>query len=413
MPIRLAAVLLALLPLLTAPAPAGDAPVTVTCVRGEAPITGRLVQIDKDGAFHLAPASGAPLVVPGRQIVTITFPRMQVKPGPIRLDLVGGDVIFGRIEREDDVGVVVTGAGLAPLSIPIERIRVLTQPAALARLAEKPHLVAKDGQDVVFRRLKSNVDRVTGTIDSVSPAGVTLETSIGPLRIGLDSLVAIAFSGTDDPAPFSGVHAVALCADGSRISGRPVALENNTLVLDTPHGFQARIALGHLHTVYFRGGDFVFVADLTPTRVEERSFFPGVVWKHRRDTTVSGNPITLGGTVYPKGIGVHSYCALSYRLDARYSRFHSLIGIDDEVRDLAARGAVRFRVLVDGNKAHESPVIHGLEPAQRIGPIDVTGAAELTLIVDFADESHAGDRADWAMAILELAEKAEKPEKKG
>jgi hypothetical protein len=391
---------------IAAPAtPAEDQPVTVRCVGRDTPVKGRLGKIGKDGTLHVTLASGAAEQLPARRVVTVSFPRTKVRPGPVRLDLVGGDVIHGRIEREDEVGIVVAAAGFAPMSVPLERIKVLSLPAALDRLPEKPHVVAGDGQDVVFRRLKDNVDRVTGTVDSVSRTGIELETSIGVLRFGFDSLVAVAFSGTDDPEPMEGVHAVALCADGSRVTGRPVALEGGALVLDTPHGFPARIALGHLHHLYFRGGDFVFVSDLTPTRAEERSFFPGVVWKHRRDATVSGNPLTLGGTIHPKGLGVHAYCALTYALGGRYARFRSVIGIDDEVRDLPARGVVRFRVLVDGKQAWESPVIRGLEPPRHIDGLDVTGAKELTLIVDFADESHAGDRADWAMAMLELPEK--------
>ena len=59
-----------------------------------------------------------------------------------------------------------------------------------------------------------------------------------------------------------------------------------------------------------------------------------------------------------------------------------------------------FLVLVDGKEVYRSPLVRGLEPPLKLPEPDLTDAKRLTLIVDFGDDSHAGDRADWAMPIL-------------
>jgi len=385
---------------LPAVARASDDLVHITTVNRDAPYIGRLSRVAADATFHLSLSSGDAVEVPGRQIVTVAFPSAVASRGPVRLDLVGGDVLYGSIKEEDDAGIVLTGSAFSKVTVPFERVRVLQIPAALKGLKEKPLMVAAGGKDVVFRRLKNNVDRVQGTVDLIGPRGVTLDTSLGELPFSLESLVAVAFARPDKTVPAAGLHAVVFGADGSRVTGVLRGLKGGHLALDTPHGFTVQIALPRIKTLYFKGGDFVFVSDLDPTKVEERSYFPGVVWKHRRDRTTLGNPLRLGGNEYVKGLGVHAYCALTYRLDGRYRRFQALIGIDDEVMNLNAKGAVVFRVLLDGKEAYESPLIRGLEAPQRIANLDVTGARELTLVVDFGDESHAGDRADWAMALL-------------
>ena len=55
-------------------------------------------------------------------------------------------------------------------------------------------------------------------------------------------------------------------------------------------------------------------------------------------------------------------------------------------------------------------MLRGLERPERIKDLDVTGAKKITLVVDFADQNHAGDRADWAQALLVKQVKSKKPD---
>jgi len=378
----------------------GDSLVHITTIDQETPYIGQLSRVDKKGTFHLTLNSGKTVALSGRRIVTVQFSASKATRGPARLDLVGNDRLYGTLSGEDEMGIVLSGTLLPRVTVPLERVKTLQFPAALKGLKERPHVVAEGGKDVVFKRLKNSVDRVTGTVDLIGPEGVTLDTSLGSLPFSLSSLVAVAFAAPDDPRPIQGLHAVVLGADGSRLTGVIKGTRGGRLDLETQHGFPASILLRHVKTLYFRGGDLVFLSDLKPVEVVERSYFPGVVWKHCPDRTTLGNPLRLGGVEYPKGLGVHAYCALTYELDGKYSRFQSWIGVDDEVKTLKARGTVEFRVLVDGKEAFRSPVLRGSEPPGRIKGLDVKGVRKITLVVDFADRNHAGDRADWALALL-------------
>jgi hypothetical protein len=111
----------------------------------------------------------------------------------------------------------------------------------------------------------------------------------------------------------------------------------------------------------------------------------------------AGNPITLNGVAYGKGLGVHAYSVVTYNLGGQYSSFVSDIGLDDEV--VAGIGSVRFFVLADGQQIYDSDVMRSDTATQTIN-VSVAGVQELKLIVTIADNGDTADHADWANARL-------------
>ncbi|MGB7565974.1 MAG: NPCBM/NEW2 domain-containing protein, partial [Prochlorococcaceae cyanobacterium] len=109
-----------------------------------------------------------------------------------------------------------------------------------------------------------------------------------------------------------------------------------------------------------------------------------------------GRTLTLNGTTYPKGLGVHSFSSLTYSLGGSYNIFQSYIGIDDEV---GSSGSVVFRILADGVEIFRSGTLTGASDPQFVN-LDVTGRQTLQLIVDDADGSNGYDHANWADAQL-------------
>lgn len=109
-----------------------------------------------------------------------------------------------------------------------------------------------------------------------------------------------------------------------------------------------------------------------------------------------GNPITLGGVVYPTGLGVHAASRIEVDLAGRYAAFESDVGVDDEV---AERGSVVFRVLADGELLFDSGTMTGLSPTQSVR-VAVTGRQKLELVVTDAGDGIGSDHADWAGAKL-------------
>ena len=112
--------------------------------------------------------------------------------------------------------------------------------------------------------------------------------------------------------------------------------------------------------------------------------------------SIGGNTITLNGTNYVRGLGVHAFSGVEYRLGGVASRLQSAIGVDDEV---GANGSVVFHVLADGTEIFNSGVLTGGAPHQTIN-LDVTGVNRLTLGVSDADNGLNSDHADWAGALV-------------
>jgi hypothetical protein len=107
-----------------------------------------------------------------------------------------------------------------------------------------------------------------------------------------------------------------------------------------------------------------------------------------------GAQLTLNGTTYTKGLGVHSVSDVRYALNGQCSMFEAVVGIDDEVGSL---GAVLFRVFADGVERYSSGVMTGATASQAVS-VSVAGTTELALVVTDGDDGLAFDHADWAAA---------------
>lgn len=114
-----------------------------------------------------------------------------------------------------------------------------------------------------------------------------------------------------------------------------------------------------------------------------------------------GGPLTLSGTVYPKGLGTNADATITFYLGGACSRFSSVVGIDDSmVASGGNQGDVVFRVLGDdGAELANTSVVRGGD-APRTVSLDVSGVQRLTLQVDKWDADNWWDHADWADATV-------------
>ncbi len=123
-----------------------------------------------------------------------------------------------------------------------------------------------------------------------------------------------------------------------------------------------------------------------------------------QDTSMGGNPLTLNGHTYAKGLGVNSVSGAEYDLGGIASRFQSDIGIDDE---MGTNGTVLFQVFADGQRIYSSAPLSGGQQHQSLD-LDVTGVIRLTLAVVDTNRDAApnpvtrakNNHADWAGALV-------------
>ncbi|MFB7509102.1 NPCBM/NEW2 domain-containing protein [Streptomyces broussonetiae] len=107
-----------------------------------------------------------------------------------------------------------------------------------------------------------------------------------------------------------------------------------------------------------------------------------------------GHPITIGGTVYAKGLGAHAPSDISFYAGRACTKVSADVGVDDEK---GTQGTVAFEIWADGTKVASTGVLTNAMPAQPL-TADVTGAQVVRLVVTDGGDGNDSDHADWADA---------------
>ncbi|MFJ6014658.1 endo-alpha-N-acetylgalactosaminidase family protein [Streptomyces sp. NPDC092952] len=112
-----------------------------------------------------------------------------------------------------------------------------------------------------------------------------------------------------------------------------------------------------------------------------------------------GTPLTIGGTVYAKGLGTHAPAKVRYYLGGNCTSFTARVGVDDVQK---SAGSVQFSVLADGAEKVKSPVLRAADSAWTL-EADVTGAGYVDLVVGDGGDGNGNDHADWGDARFHCA----------
>lgn len=118
----------------------------------------------------------------------------------------------------------------------------------------------------------------------------------------------------------------------------------------------------------------------------------------------AGGPLRLGDRVYDRGIGVNSTCELRVALAAPGERLRAIVGLDRNVDGTA--GSVRFHVRAGEHSLLSTEVIRAGDRPQAID-VPLSGAREVSLIVDDGGDGRGWDQGDWAEARVELEDGTE------
>lgn len=109
-----------------------------------------------------------------------------------------------------------------------------------------------------------------------------------------------------------------------------------------------------------------------------------------------GGPLTIGGTVFAKGLGAHAHSDVEFYTGGACTTVSAQVGLDDES---GARGTVAFEIWADGRKAASTDILTNAAPAQPL-KADITGARTVRLVVADGGDGIDYDHADWADAKL-------------
>ena len=124
----------------------------------------------------------------------------------------------------------------------------------------------------------------------------------------------------------------------------------------------------------------------------------------RRDKSVEGNPLSIGGVKFAHGVGTHATSTVSIALNGNGDHFSASVGVDD---DTQGKGSISFQVVGDGKVLLETPVLHSGEAAKEVS-VDLSGINTLVLNVGDGGDGIDYDHADWANAQIVMKSGAPK-----
>ncbi|MDB5308023.1 MAG: hypothetical protein JWO38_2225 [Gemmataceae bacterium] len=371
----------------------------------DGPATGTLVSLTADGTAGIATADGNVTV---RAVISLRRSSIPIPPlprGPV-LITTAGDRIPGRLVGGDDQSLrFQAGFTADEWEVPISAAAVVwvARPPADTPVdpARYPWLADRRNRDTLRFR---NGDTVPGTLDGfATPApAVRFKPDTGEARaVPLAELSVVAFNPTlARPRKPKGPYARLVLRDGTRLALVGVTADADTLKGKTLFGRAVEVPLADLVALDVIGGKAVYLADVRPRKVEQAGFL-GQGWPWAVDRTVRGASLQLltpiGEATFDRGLGTHPRTVLTYDLGGKYRRFESLVGLDAAS---GGRGRAVVHILVDG-KEQDLPDLQKLtaRPAVPVR-VDVRGAKELTLVVDFGPAGDVQADVDWGDARL-------------
>ena len=315
--------------------------------------------------------------------------------------LANGDRLVARpTSVSDDVLTVAwkRGASLSDLKLPLETVAALVFDLPATK-ADRQRLFADlqtlpPGDDIV---LLVNGDRTQGEFEKLDGAFVELKGTTGPLKLDRSRVRAIRFNPELTNAPkVEGRRLVISVVDGSRLTATSAELQGSELKLTTPTKQVLSVPLASVVSCHVYGGRVIPLVDREPTEI---SFVPYLAarWPLVKNSNVLHGPLSLRGTEYGAGLGMHSRMSVTYALSGNEREFRATVGVDDCAN---GAGSVRFAVELDGKRTWTSDEITGRSAPLDIPPVTVRGAKRLTLIVDFGQKADVSDYSDWCDAVL-------------
>lgn len=119
--------------------------------------------------------------------------------------------------------------------------------------------------------------------------------------------------------------------------------------------------------------------------------------------SIDGNPLTVDGIVYNRGIGTHSEGIIALSLHGSASRFRAIVGVDDEVADYAPsnRSKVRFRLADEGGSVlFDTTLDVHSDPRTAEIDVDISGMQTLYLLTGTSDDTFEYDHGNWLNARI-------------
>jgi hypothetical protein len=383
---------------------AGQPSVVIKTVTDDA-VAGRLVEFSLGGGLVILPdGEDKPRRFDTADVVQIVTDERPVSlvPGAARVELVGGDLLFGRVTAFGDDLVTVDTAAIGQVPVPLGRIAAWKSATPSRGLqAGRGTLSGSPGTSWSSRPkgdedtlLLTNGDVMHGLVSAIDEHGFVVETELGEARVEHDSIVEASLVPLEPP-PTHGARVRVLTTDGQRLTASSLTWSEVSLAATVFDHTALRIAPDRIARLDVLGGRWEWLTALEPISYEHTPAL-SLHWNWLADRNVTGTPLRVAGRTYEHGLGVHSQSSITFDLKGAYRRFVTSMGLDDQSGPYAN---VDVEIRIDGQLRFAQ---EDIAPGKLHGPIrlDVTGAKRIKLTVLFGQNADLQDRFDWIEPAL-------------
>ncbi|MBA3314746.1 MAG: NPCBM/NEW2 domain-containing protein [Planctomycetota bacterium] len=336
--------------------------------------------------------------VPLDSILEISFdgasqPSGETTDGQVTVRLSDGSRLTCRQTTMEGRTLVADSLAAGRLQLPWNAVQAIrfrpTDPAVESKWSE---LVASAPErDLLVVRNRDVLDRLEGTVSGLDEANLVF--LVGETRVPIDRSKPKLFGVVPGRAQPS--KSTPLCElrfrNGDRLALAGVEMKGDSLTLKPAAGGTTTVHLDAVASIDFGQGKVTSLSQLEPREKKHAPYFGSEldsVFDVRIDHSDAGPqvPIRIDGQTFQRGLVIHSQTRLNYRLNGDYRRFVAVAGIEQLVRP---RGRVTLTITADGKELFAREVKGSDSPIPL--DLDVTGARELTIFVDFGGDLDDGD----------------------
>ena len=321
------------------------------------------------------------------------------------IELAGGGVLFAdgvtvRDERcfvnwalaASEPNSVTTPNAAAKLSFPVDAIRSIRFNSQADSTSFDRALAAPDDDfDRLFVKVDGNVQSIAGLLEQLDEDNAVFQWEGHQQTVACQKLYGIILAQVGGAADHIG-HCLVTFQDGSSLWARIRSLRSGRLMLQTSKGLKVTVSWDRIVRIAVCSPHLVFLSDLAPVHAIDQTIVTlPRSWK--RDRSVCGRPLKLGGCTFEKGLGTQAGCQLAFDTDGQYDLLVATIGIDHQT---GGRGDCEFIVLCDGKEVFRQRVkgTDGPRPLR----VQIREVKRVTLIVEPGEDLDLADHADWCDA---------------
>lgn len=316
--------------------------------------------------------------------------------GPIRIAMVnGGKLNANAITFANEKFLIDTGFSTWKLT-PEAICGVLFDPAADRSRYDRALKNRSPEKDVLIAATKEGQGRVSGILESISEAKVSLDYEGRSRSVARDRVIAIVTADLTNNSIDDFEGSVRLI-NGSTLSGMIKSLENGQLTLGLVGQEAIEIPVSQIASIALRSDRIAFLSDMEPVEVTCTPLVT-LPFDWQRDSSVRGEPLQIYSKTesrniqFDKGIGTHAASRLVFEKPSGFNRFASMVGIAAEME---GRGDCEVSVWGDGIELWKG-VISGREDPILVD-VDIAEMKRVALVVrnglhlDLADHVNWGD----------------------